>query len=72
MDAVKLTFSVPGTALNRPLRELEAERYREEIREARRVDELKEQEKRRLSRIKWEEERAELPSDMGVQVDLLA
>ncbi|OQY31231.1 MAG: hypothetical protein B6241_14515 [Spirochaetaceae bacterium 4572_59] len=72
MDAVNLKFSVPGIDFNRPLRELETEKYQEEIREARRMEELEEQEKRRLYLVRREEERAEVPSYMGIRLDLLA
>ena len=64
MDMVAIPF--------RPLEELEAERYRTEMEEVRRFNELKKQEKNRLEKEKRNEERAELPSYMGVRVDLLA
>lgn len=72
MDAVNLMFSVPDIVFNRPLRELEAERYREEVREARRLYEQREQEQKRLVEMEEREERAEIPPYMGMQVDLLA
>ncbi len=64
MDMVAIPF--------RHLEELEAERYRTEMEEVRRFNELKKQEKNRLEKEKRNEERAELPSYMGVRVDLLA
>ena len=76
MDTVSPVLSVSEIFLNRPLEELEADRYRKEVEESRRLVKVREEKRERLEkeRLKKKEERirAELPSYMGMKVDLLA
>ncbi len=77
MTAVSPVLPVPDILVNRPLEELEAERYRKELYEARRLEEKERIEREQLEKEKEkeasrEEARAVLPYYMGVRVDLLA
>ncbi len=77
MMAVSTVLPVQEIQQNRPLEELEAERYRKELYEGRRLEKEREQEKNRLEKEREkkayrESDRADIPYYMGVKVDLLA
>ena len=48
MDTVSPVLSVSEIFLNRPLEELEADRYRKEVEESRRLEEIREEKRERL------------------------
>ena len=77
MMTVSTVLPVQEIQQNRPLEELEAERYRKELYETRRLDKKREQEEyrrvtEREKKSYRESARAEIPYYMGVKVDLLA